>query len=165
MGRQEDTSTPPTPPRSPKSWTAEEKYRVVIEAAAIQESDLGEFLRTKGLHAAQLEEWRRAAAEGAKAALGGKSRTSRNVADEDLRAGPKRSPKNQITEPERAEMVEVANMPRYRELSPKQIVPKLADEGVYLASESSFYRVLREEGRCTTGNARRLPCMPGRVSS
>jgi transposase InsO family protein len=30
-------------------------------------------------------------------------------------------------------------------LPPSQIVPRLADEGRYLASESSFYRVLREE--------------------
>ena len=66
---------------------------------------------------------------------------------EDLRAGPKTPPKNKITEPERATMIEVANKPEYRDLSPKQIVPRLADEGIYLASESSFYRVLREEGQ------------------
>lgn len=56
-------------PRNPKSWSAEEKYRVVLEAATVADSDLGEFLRKKGLHAVQLEEWRRVAAEGAKAAL------------------------------------------------------------------------------------------------
>jgi transposase-like protein len=57
------------PPRSPKSWSAEEKYRVVLEAATVADADLGEFLRKRGLHAAQLEEWRRVAAEAAKAAL------------------------------------------------------------------------------------------------
>jgi len=66
---------------------------------------------------------------------------------EDLRVGPKTAPRNKISEPERAEMIEVANKPENRDLSPKQIVPKLADEGLYLASESSFYRVLREEGQ------------------
>ena len=66
---------------------------------------------------------------------------------EDLRAGPKTRPKNKISEPERADILEVASKPKYRDLSPKQIVPKLADEGIYLASESSFYRVLREEGQ------------------
>ena len=35
---------------------------------------------------------------------------------------------------------------RFRDLSPKQIVPRLADRGQYLASESTFYRVLRAEG-------------------
>lgn len=40
----------------------------------------------------------------------------------------------------------VANAPAYRDLSPSQIVPRLADEqGVYLASESTLYRLLRHE--------------------
>jgi putative transposase len=37
----------------------------------------------------------------------------------------------------------VANEPAYAALSPSKIVPKLADEGRYIASESSFYRVLK----------------------
>jgi putative transposase len=39
----------------------------------------------------------------------------------------------------------IANSEKYRDLSPHQIVPKLADEGQYIASESSFYRLLRDE--------------------
>jgi len=35
---------------------------------------------------------------------------------------------------------------RYAELSPKQLVPQLADEGVYLASESTLYRLQRRHG-------------------
>ena len=69
MTNEQNADTNPTPPRSPKSWSAEAKYRVVLEASTIADADLGEFLRTRGLHAAQLEEWRRVAAEGAKAAL------------------------------------------------------------------------------------------------
>jgi transposase InsO family protein len=42
-------------------------------------------------------------------------------------------------------VVDAANRPEYRDLSPQQIVPQLADKGVYLASESTFYRILREE--------------------
>lgn len=42
-------------------------------------------------------------------------------------------------------MLKVANSPEYRDLSPWQIVPKLADKGLYIASESTFYRVLKEE--------------------
>jgi hypothetical protein len=57
------------PPRSPKSFTAEEKFKLVLEAASIPDADLGEFLRKNGLHAAHLEEWRRIAEAGAKAAL------------------------------------------------------------------------------------------------
>lgn len=66
---------------------------------------------------------------------------------EDGRAGPKRAPGNKLTDAERAKVLEVACSPRFRDLSPKQIVPLLADEGTYLASESSFYRTLRAAER------------------
>jgi transposase-like protein len=69
MAKEPNEDAKPTHPRSPKAWSAEEKYRVVLEAATVADVDLGEFLRKRGLHAAQLEEWRRVAAEAAKAAL------------------------------------------------------------------------------------------------
>jgi transposase InsO family protein len=68
---------------------------------------------------------------------------NRGVGD-DCRAGPKRIPANKITATERREVLEVVNRPEYRDRSPKQIVPSLADQGVYLVSESSMYRILRE---------------------
>ena len=64
---------------------------------------------------------------------------------EDRRCGPRQSPPNRLTEAERQRLVEVANSERFRDASPKQIVPALADEGTYLASESSFYRELRRQ--------------------
>ena len=48
---------------------------------------------------------------------------------------------------ERAALLAVANEPRFAAVPPARIVPMLADEGVYLASESSFARVLREHGQ------------------
>jgi transposase-like protein len=69
MTRDRNEGTNHSQPKSPKAWSAEEKYRVVVEAALVADADLGEFLRKQGLHGAQLEEWRRVAAEGAKAAL------------------------------------------------------------------------------------------------
>lgn len=66
---------------------------------------------------------------------------------EDGRRGPKSEPANKLTEMERKRLLKVVNSPEYRDLSPKQIVPKLADKGQYLASESTVYRVLREEGQ------------------
>lgn len=48
-----------------------------------------------------------------------------------------------LTEEEKQHLIEVCNQPDYASLPPSQIVPRLADEGIYLASESSFYRVLR----------------------
>jgi len=44
--------------KRPQDWTAEEKLNAVIEAASVSEPELGAFLRRKGLHAAQLTEWR-----------------------------------------------------------------------------------------------------------
>lgn len=63
---------------------------------------------------------------------------------EDRRRGPVTPPANRLSEAERAKILEIATAKEYRDLSPKLIVPKLADQGVYLASESSFYRVLRD---------------------
>jgi transposase InsO family protein len=53
-------------------------------------------------------------------------------------------PANKLSAQERAQILRIASSPAYRSLPPSQIVPALADEGRYLASESSFYRVLRE---------------------
>jgi transposase-like protein len=68
--RTDDKTTPQTKP--PHQWSAEEKLAVVLEAAAVPEAELGAFLRRKGLHAAQLTEWRKQVTEGAVAALQGR---------------------------------------------------------------------------------------------
>ena len=44
-------------------------------------------------------------------------------------------------------MLRLVNEPRFAEVPPARIVPMLADEGVYIASESTFARVLREHGQ------------------
>lgn len=46
------------PGRRPQDWTAEEKYAVMIEAASLPDEELGAFLREKGLHQANLKQWR-----------------------------------------------------------------------------------------------------------
>jgi putative transposase len=63
----------------------------------------------------------------------------------DRRFGPKTEPGNKLSAAERKKVLEVANRPEYRDRSPKQIVPLLADQGIYIASESTFYRTLQEE--------------------
>lgn len=55
-----------------------------------------------------------------------------------------RIPGNKLTEVERNKIIEVSTLPEYRDLAIAQIVPTLADQGSYIASESSFYRVLKE---------------------
>ena len=63
----------------------------------------------------------------------------------DRRAGPNRSPANSLSEEEKMLLVAVATSPQFRDLSPAQIVSILADTGVYIASEASFYRILRQQ--------------------
>lgn len=64
---------------------------------------------------------------------------------EDRRRGPHREPGNKLSTAERVEVVQTLTSPQYRDLSPHQVVPQLADAGIYLASESTMYRILREE--------------------
>ena len=66
-------------------------------------------------------------------------------ADADARHGPHRVPANALTPAERRGILTVVTSAAYGDLSPKQIVPLLADAGRYLGSESTIYRVLREE--------------------
>ncbi len=65
---------------------------------------------------------------------------------QDGRCGPRTWPANHLSEGEKRRMLAVANSEEFRGISPKQLVPRLADKGGYLASEASFYRVLHERG-------------------
>jgi len=65
---------------------------------------------------------------------------------DDRRQGSRKPPANKLSDAERAQVVEVATSVEMRDLSPRQIVPRLADRGVYLCSESTVYRVLEAEG-------------------
>ena len=64
---------------------------------------------------------------------------------EDARQGPRQAPANRLSAAERAAVLETVNASAWRDLSPHQIVPRLAAQGQYLASESTIYRVLRAE--------------------
>lgn len=75
----------------------------------------------------------------------------------DRRAGPRHSPAHQLTEAEKAKILEISNSPEFRDKGPKQIVPTLADRGEYVASEASFYRVLRENGQLAHRGRARPP--------
>jgi putative transposase len=54
-------------------------------------------------------------------------------------------PKNKLTTKEKEEIIKVVKRKEFADLPPSQIVPKLADQCIYIASESRFYRVLREQ--------------------
>ena len=63
----------------------------------------------------------------------------------DRRTGPRAAPGHALTTTEREEILAIANSKTYGHLPPTQIVPRLADEGRYIASESTIYRILRAE--------------------
>lgn len=93
-----------------------------------------------GLTARTLERWRQ---------RGGHS--------DDRRCGPKTAPPNKLSQVERRRVLNLVNAPAYRGLSPKQIVPRVLDEReVYVASESTIYRLLRAEDQM----AHREPSRP-----
>ena len=61
----------------------------------------------------------------------------------DLRVGDKHRitvPPNKFSEAERQAALEVVNSDQFKDLPPSQIVPRLADQGLYVASESTLYR-------------------------
>lgn len=62
----------------------------------------------------------------------------------DKRKGPKTAPANKLTDEQRQRVVEIATSDEFKDVTPTQIVPRLADKGQYVASESTFYRILRE---------------------
>jgi putative transposase len=104
-----------------------------IDQACAKGARLGRACAAVGLSERTLQRWRR------DGAISGDARTREHRAD-----GAVRSPANRLSQAEQAAVLAVANAPRFASLSPHQIVPALADEGCYLASESTFYRLLRD---------------------
>jgi putative transposase len=74
---------------------------------------------------------------------------------------PRPAPKNKLTDAERDLVLAVLDSERFCDCSPAQVFYTLLDEGTYLASQSSFYRLLRERGQ--SGERRRQASHPPRV--
>jgi putative transposase len=71
------------------------------------------------------------------------------------------TPRNQLSELERRRLLAIANSPEFGHLPPSQIVPRLVDRGEYVASESTFYRVLKAENQLRHRGAEK-PAKPRR---
>jgi len=67
-------------PKRPNDWSAEEKLKVVMEAASLDVEQLGEFLRKRGLHQTHLEQWRLQMLDGLQNGFS-KKKTRQNKAD------------------------------------------------------------------------------------
>jgi len=85
MARRDKQKTQPATSKRPQDLTAEEKLALVLEATAVPEAELGAFLRRKGVHEAQLAEWRQQVTQGAVAALRGPSKRDRKAANVEAR--------------------------------------------------------------------------------
>ena len=70
-------------------------------------------------------------------------------------------PRNRLSASERLAVLAVSNSDELAHLAPSHIVPRLADQGQYIASESSFYRVLKAASQLQ----RRGPERPGQKRS
>jgi transposase-like protein len=55
----------PADPKNPENWSGENKLAVVIETVALNEHELAEYCRQKGLYVEQVTRWREAAVAGA----------------------------------------------------------------------------------------------------
>ena len=76
---------------------------------------------------------------------------------------PRPEPTNKLSAAERTAVLEVGNSMEFASLPPSQIVPKLADQGRYLASKSIFYLILRADGQQQHQRGRAKPpvrCKP-----
>jgi transposase InsO family protein len=61
----------------------------------------------------------------------------------DKRKGPVKIPGNKLRLEEVEKVVSTCTSQRFMDLPPSQIVPLLADDGIYLASESTIYKILK----------------------
>ena len=66
---------------------------------------------------------------------------------EDKRKGADKHVSNRLSAEEHELILATMNSKEYRDLSPCQIVPRLADQGIYMASESTMYRLLRAKSQ------------------
>jgi transposase InsO family protein len=96
-----------------------------------------------GLTARSVQRWRRPVVGQSDRRISGKRHAVR--------------PANQLSEPERQAVLAVLNSDEYKDLPPSQVVPRLADKQIYLACESTMYRLLREAGQLAHRRAERPP--------
>ena len=95
------------------------------------------------------------------AALTGVSRTTANRKPVLPRDCAPVTPKNKLSAAERAGILLALNSPEFVDLAPLQVYAKLLDEGIYLGSVSTFYRVLEEHQQVK--ERRRLATHPPRA--
>ena len=100
----------------------------LIDQACQEGARLSKACSVLGIPARSIQRWRKRQGNG----------------DGRKAAAQQRQPANKLSESERQSILEISNRKAFCAMPPNQIVPALADQGIYVASESSFYRVLRD---------------------
>lgn len=81
---------------------------------------------------------------------------------DDRRKGAAKHCPHALGEIDKQRILDTCNQPEYRSLPPSQIVPRLADQGIFIASESTCYRVLREQDQQHRRGRARPPHKPAK---
>lgn len=103
----------------------------LIKEAVANGASLNAACKEAGICSRTFDRWKKSAAE-----------TQNYVDKRTISQRP--VPLNKLSELEERQILHVMHNPKYSSLPPSQVIPILADEGVYIASESSFYRVLHK---------------------
>lgn len=77
------SATKPSRVKQPQTWSPDEKLAIVLEAATLTEGELGVYLRSKGIHAAMIDEWRAQALGGLR---GGEHASKVQIESREIRA-------------------------------------------------------------------------------
>src|SRR3546814_879604 len=109
----------------------------LVDQAVVAGARQARACQTIHLSARTLQRWRLAPKQG------------------DQRRARVQDPRNKLSELERQRVLAVANSKEFGHLAPSQIVPILADRGLYIACESTFYRVLKAENQLKHRGAQR----------
>ena len=101
----------------------------MIKEAVISGSRLYEACKTAGIRARTYERWY----------IDGEVTADKRPLVE------RPEPSNKLTVEEYKSVLSILSQPEYVDSPPSQVVPALADKGIYIASESTMYRILRAE--------------------
>lgn len=111
---------------------------VLVQEAVDQGARLRETCSTVGLSIRTWQRWK-------------------GSADDRRPTAQRPAPRNKLSAEEERQVLAACHEPRFASLPPAQIVPRLADEGTFIASESTFYRVLRRAGEVNRRGRQRTP--------
>lgn len=66
-----------------------------------------------------------------------------------------KEPANKLTSTERSEILHACCSDEFKDMTPNEIVPRMAETGRFIASEASYYRILKAEGMVRKSNSRK----------